>query len=113
MAEVGFVGKAPGQYVMTLGGSHNGTRLSKIYRESVDENEILAIMNKLVPQYAQNRIDGESFGDWVIRAGVIKPTSSGMAFYDDMCPDDILPPSAAANKGPAQATAHYDRISSS
>ncbi|CCF52503.1 hypothetical protein NDA11_003221 [Ustilago hordei] len=112
MAEAGFVGKAPGQYVMTLGGSHNGTRLSKIYRESVDEKEILEIMNKLVPQYAQNRIEGESFGDYVIRAGVIKPTTQGKAFYEDMCPSDIVPPSAAAKKGPAQATEHYDRASS-
>jgi sulfite reductase (NADPH) hemoprotein beta-component len=112
MAEAGFVGKAPGQYVMTLGGSHNGTRLSKIYRESVDEKEILEIMNKLVPMYAQNRIEGESFGDYVIRAGVIKPTTEGKAFYEDMCPSDVVPPSAAAKKGPAQATEHYDRASS-
>lgn len=112
MAEAGFVGKAPGQYVMTLGGSHNGTRLSKIYRESVDEKEILEIMNKLVPLYAENRIEGESFGDYVIRAGIIKPTTEGKAFYEDMCPSDVVPPSAAAKKGPAQATEHYDRASS-
>ncbi|SJX63151.1 probable sulfite reductase cys-4 [Sporisorium reilianum f. sp. reilianum] len=113
MAEAGFVGKAPGQYVMTLGGSHNGTRLSKIYRESVDEKEILEIMNKLVPQYAQNRLEGEAFGDYVVRAGIIKPTTEGKFFYEDMCPSDVVPPSAAAKKGAAQATEHYDRASSS
>ncbi len=57
MAEAGFVGKAPGQYVMTLGGFAQRYPLSKIYRESVDEKEILEIMNKLVPQYAQNRLE--------------------------------------------------------
>ena len=88
MAEVGFVGKAPGQYVMVLGGSHNGTRLSKIFRESVNEAEILEIMNKLVPRYAAERITGESFGDWTVRAGVIAPTTSGLEFYDNMCPPE-------------------------
>ncbi|EPQ27427.1 uncharacterized protein PFL1_04965 [Pseudozyma flocculosa PF-1] len=112
MAEVGFVGKAPGQYVMVLGGSHSGERLSKIYRESVNEEEVLAIMNKLVPRYAAEKIDGESFGDWVIRAGIIAATKSGKTFYEDMCPSDDSTPTAAALKGPAQAVEHYDRASS-
>ncbi|KAN0065693.1 Sulfite reductase [NADPH] subunit beta [Thecaphora frezii] len=112
MAEVGFVGKAPGQYVMTLGGSHSGERLSKIYRESVNEAEVLEIMNRLVPRYANEKIDGESFGDWVIRAGIIAPTKSGRTFYEDMCPSDDSTPTAAALKGPEQAVEQYDRSSS-
>ena len=32
VSEVAFVGKAPGTYLMLLGGSHNGQRLNKIYR---------------------------------------------------------------------------------
>ena len=32
LAEVAFVGKAPGSYVMLLGGGYYGQRLNKIYR---------------------------------------------------------------------------------
>ena len=32
IAEVAFVGKAPGSYVMLLGGGYYGQRLNKIYR---------------------------------------------------------------------------------
>lgn len=32
LAEVAFVGKAPGTYLMLLGGGYHGQRLNKIYR---------------------------------------------------------------------------------
>jgi sulfite reductase (NADPH) hemoprotein beta-component len=32
VAEVAFVGKAPGTYLMLLGGGYHGQRLNKIYR---------------------------------------------------------------------------------
>ena len=32
LAELGFIGKAPGSYMMLLGGGHCGDRLSNIYR---------------------------------------------------------------------------------
>jgi sulfite reductase (NADPH) hemoprotein beta-component len=32
VAEVAFIGKAPGQYLMLLGGGYFGQRLNKIYR---------------------------------------------------------------------------------
>ncbi len=32
IAEIAFVGKAPGAYVMLLGGGYYGERLNKIYR---------------------------------------------------------------------------------
>ena len=31
-SEIGFVGKAPGTYMMLLGGGYYGQRLNKIYR---------------------------------------------------------------------------------
>ena len=82
VAEIAFVGKAPGTYVMCLGGGHAGQRLNKIFRESVTEKEIVEIMEVLIPRYARERLNGEPFGDWVIRAGIIAETTHGAAFYD-------------------------------
>jgi sulfite reductase (NADPH) hemoprotein beta-component len=84
-AEVSFVGKAPGSYMMCLGGSHLGTRLVKPYKESVTEPEILAILEPMIKQWAKERQDGERFGDWTVRAGLVKPTLSGKTFWDDSC----------------------------
>ncbi|KLO17971.1 sulphite reductase hemo protein, beta subunit [Schizopora paradoxa] len=84
IAEVAFVGKAPGSYVMLLGGGYHGQRLNKIYRESVTEPEILAILRPMIKHYALERLAGEHFGDFVIRAGYIAPTTEGKAWYDQM-----------------------------
>lgn len=84
LAEVAFVGKAYGTYNMYLGGGYHGQRLNKLYRSSIQEEEILEIMKPMFRQYAMDRDDGEHFGDWVIRAGYIKPTTEGKTFHDDV-----------------------------
>jgi len=84
VAEVAFVGKAPGTYSMLLGGGYYGQRLNKIYRETVTEPEILAILKPMIKRYALERTPGERFGDFVIRAGYIAPTTAGKAWYDRM-----------------------------
>ncbi|KAH7926436.1 sulphite reductase hemo protein, beta subunit [Leucogyrophana mollusca] len=84
VAEVAFVGKAPGSYAMLLGGGYYGQRLNKIYREAVSEPEILAILGPMIKRYALERLEGERFGDFVIRAGYIAPTTSGKEWYDRM-----------------------------
>ncbi|KAF7973656.1 hypothetical protein HWV62_14746 [Athelia sp. TMB] len=84
VAEVAFVGKAPGTYSMLLGGGYYGQRLNKIYRETVTEPEILAILKPMIKRYALERLDGEKFGDFVIRAGYIAATTEGKAWYDAM-----------------------------
>jgi len=82
IAEVAFVGKAPGSYLMLLGGGYHGQRLNKIYRESVTEPEILAILGPMIKHYALERWVGEHFGDFVIRAGYISATTEGKAWYE-------------------------------
>jgi len=84
LGEVAFVGKAPGSYLMLLGGGYYGQRLNKIYRESVTEPEILEILRPMIKRYALEREEGEHFGDFVIRAGYIAPTLSGLTWYDGM-----------------------------
>ncbi|MBB3111006.1 sulfite reductase (NADPH) hemoprotein beta-component [Paenibacillus phyllosphaerae] len=82
LGEIGFIGKAPGKYNMYLGAAFNGSRLSKMYRENIGEDEILRELQVLIPRYAQERENGEHFGDFVIRAGVIAATTDGTNFHE-------------------------------
>lgn len=86
LAEAAFVGKAYGAYNMYLGGGYHGQRLNKLYRSSIKEDEILDIMKDLLRRYSRERnTDGEEperFGDWCIRAGVIKATTDGQNFHE-------------------------------
>ena len=84
LAEVAFVGKAYGAYNMYLGGGYHGHRLNKLYRSSIQEAEILEIMKPMLKRYALERNEGERFGDWTIRAGIIKETTHGKNFHDDV-----------------------------
>ena len=88
LAEVAFVGKAYGAYNMYLGGGYHGQRLNKLYRSSIAEEEILEIMKSLLKRYALERRDGERFGDFTIRVGVIKPTTEGKTFHDDVAEEE-------------------------
>ncbi|WVQ84593.1 sulfite reductase (NADPH) hemoprotein, beta-component [Cryptococcus sp. DSM 104549] len=92
-AEVAFVGKAPGAYMVMLGGSHLGTRLNKPFIESASEPEILAVLGPMIRRWAKERHDGERFGDWTIRAGYITPTTAGLNFWENSFP--ALPAAAA------------------
>ncbi|KMM57353.1 sulfite reductase [Bacillus glycinifermentans] len=82
LGEIGFVGKAPGKYNMYLGAAFDGSRLSKMYRENIGEEEILNELRTILPRYAKEREEGERFGDFVIRAGIIKETTDGTNFHD-------------------------------
>jgi sulfite reductase (NADPH) hemoprotein beta-component len=68
---------------MMLGGSPLGNRLSKPWKSSVTEPEILALLKPMIKQWALERQDGEPFGDWVIREGIIKETTHGTNFWKD------------------------------
>ena len=68
---------------MLLGGGFYGQRLNKIYRESIDEAEIVQVLTPMIRSYAKNRLDGERFGDFTIRQGWIAPTKSGATWYDE------------------------------
>jgi sulfite reductase (NADPH) hemoprotein beta-component len=81
LGEIGFIGKAPGKYNMYLGAAFDGSRLSKMYRENIGEEEILNELRSLLPRYAKERKEGEHFGDFVIRAGIIEETTDGTNFH--------------------------------
>ena len=80
LAEIGFVGKSEGHYNLYLGGNFNGTRLNTLYKETLTEDEILAELEPIIASYAQDRFDGEKFGDFVIRKQYVKETLQGKDF---------------------------------
>lgn len=82
LGEIGFIGKAVGKYNMYLGAAFDGSRLSKMYRENIGEEEILNEPRVILPRYARERLDGEHFGDFVIRTGLIEATTDGTNFHD-------------------------------
>lgn len=72
LAEVGLVGKAVGRYNLHLGGNLSGTRIPRLYKENISTEDILAILDELIGRWAQERLVDECFGDFIIRAGVVK-----------------------------------------
>ncbi|MEC1521088.1 assimilatory sulfite reductase (NADPH) hemoprotein subunit [Neobacillus niacini] len=81
LGEIGFIGKAPGKYNMYLGAAHDGSRLSKMYRENIGEAEILSELKVVLSRYAKEREQDEHFGDFVIRAGIVQATTDGTNFH--------------------------------
>ncbi|GAB7214597.1 assimilatory sulfite reductase (NADPH) hemoprotein subunit [Dickeya oryzae] len=83
LAEIGLVGKAIGRYNLHIGGNREGTRIPRMYRENITEKEILTEIDQLVARWASERESGEGFGDFAIRAGIIKPVlDPAVDFYD-------------------------------
>ena len=81
LAEIAMVGRAPGRYNLYLGASFTGDRLNKLYKEMLNEEEILNELRPLLADYAKSRTPGEYFGDFVIRKGYIKATTHGTNFH--------------------------------
>ena len=80
LAEIALVGKAPGKYNLYLGASANGDRLNALYRETIGEAEIIAALEPLLARYAAERAAGERFGDFVVRAGIVRRMRAGKEF---------------------------------
>lgn len=82
LGEIAFIGKSVGKYNMYLGAAFDGSRLGKLYQENIGEKEILSELRTLFSRYAKERLPGERFGDFVIRAGIVKETTDGRNFHD-------------------------------
>jgi len=67
MAEIGFVGKAPGRYQVWLGGNVSGTRLNRVWKDMLKEAELETELRPVLARYAKERSNGERFGDWCDR----------------------------------------------
>ncbi len=67
MAEIAFVGKAPGRYQVWLGGNASGTRLNRIWKDVMKEADVELELGPALARYAKERNPGERFGDWCDR----------------------------------------------
>ena len=67
MAEIAFVGKAPGRYQLWLGGNAAGTRLNRVYKDTVTDAECEAELRPLFTRWKNERQPGERFGDFAAR----------------------------------------------
>ena len=84
LAEIGFVGRAPGLHNLYLGAAFDGTRLSKIYAQDVNREQILALLEPVIKRYAKERKAGEHFGNFVVRAGIVAATTAGNNFHENV-----------------------------
>src|SRR4029079_8860823 len=64
IAEIGFVGTAPGKYNLHLGGDNAGERLNKIYKENLEEPAILSELDGLFAEFSKEKNAKETFGDF-------------------------------------------------
>ncbi|KAF8199148.1 sulfite reductase subunit beta [Pholiota molesta] len=69
-SEVAFVGKAPGNYSMLLGEAITASSRNPRHPKP------------MIKRYALERLEGERFGDFTIRAGYIAPTTEGRLWYE-------------------------------
>jgi sulfite reductase (NADPH) hemoprotein beta-component len=75
MAEIAFVGRAPGRYQVWFGGDVTGTRLNRVWKDMMKEAELETELRPIFTRFAQERQSGERFGDWAQRT-VLKDVSN-------------------------------------
>ena len=67
MAEIAFVGKAPGRYQVWLGGDSTGTRLNRVWKDVIKDPDIENELRPVLARFAKERAANERFGDWCDR----------------------------------------------
>lgn len=70
MAELAFVGSAVDEYQVWLGGNFDSTRLAQPYVQRLHINNLEKGLEPLFFYFKQDRLDGESFGDFSDRKGI-------------------------------------------
>jgi sulfite reductase beta subunit-like hemoprotein len=67
-AEIGLIGRSLGMYTLYVGGSFEGTRLARLYREEVRADVLADVLAEALDQWRRQREPGEAFGDWAAHA---------------------------------------------
>jgi sulfite reductase (NADPH) hemoprotein beta-component len=80
IAEIALIGKSPGYYNLYLGGNFEGSRLNNLYRETIQEEDILKELYPIIKDFAENRMENERFGDFTIRKEYVKEIKEGKEF---------------------------------
>jgi len=69
MAELGFVGSAPGAYQIWLGGTPDQTQLAQPFVERLPIDDLETFLEPLFVYFRRDRQPGESFGPFCARVG--------------------------------------------
>ncbi|HMX61954.1 MAG TPA: sulfite reductase, partial [Candidatus Sumerlaeota bacterium] len=69
MSEIGLIARAPGKYNLYIGGDYEGTRLNKLFKETVLLDELPNEIGRLITRWRAERLQGEEFGDFCHRLG--------------------------------------------
>lgn len=85
-AELALVGRAPGKYALFLGGNESSTRLARLYKEVVKNEDLAGELRPLFVRFARERLGAERFGDFCQR--VIFPAAAAPA----PAPEPVLAP---------------------
>ena len=93
-AEIAFVGRSLGKYVVYLGGNPEGTRLADAYADLVPLEQLVATVRPVLMRYRDERLPGESLGAFWARTGGAAPVTVA-----------ARPARAGAAARPARATA--------
>lgn len=72
LGEIGIVGRAPNKYNLYLGAKYEGTRLNRLYADSVTPDRIVEIVGPMLRRYARDRMPGEQFGDFCSRTILVE-----------------------------------------
>ncbi len=60
--------------IVILGAGFAGERLNTLYKEMLDEDQILTELSRIIGFYADERNKDERFGDFIIRKEIIAPS---------------------------------------
>ncbi|URJ28020.1 assimilatory sulfite reductase (NADPH) hemoprotein subunit [Candidatus Blochmannia vicinus (nom. nud.)] len=83
LSEIGLTGRSIGRYNLYLGGNDIGTRIPRLYKENITEIDILNILDMTIERWAKERINKESYGDYVVRSGIVNAVvNSEKDFYE-------------------------------
>lgn len=81
LGEIGLTGKAIGRYNLYLGADFSGQRMNRLYRENIDEDTVVGILRPLFERYAGERREGEHFGDFLLRQGIVEAERPPQVFH--------------------------------
>jgi sulfite reductase (ferredoxin) len=70
VAEIAFVGRSLDKYTIFLGGDPAGTRLAQPFLDLVPLDQLVPALYPVLVAYRDQRLKGESFGDFCLRAGL-------------------------------------------
>jgi len=68
VAEIGLIGTSSEHYNLMLGGDRFGERLNILYKEKLNESEILNELEILFEQFIKDKKEKETFGDYCFRS---------------------------------------------